>query len=121
LSAVGLDDIIFATFRILSAAVLTTTSLYVTYMLAKGCLRPVPVWLYTVVVLWVVTIFRWFVVWVRLEEQVQLADQISLWLQPITQAMYVLLTMVVFVLTYTHIRARRRHYYDFHDEGMADE
>lgn len=115
------DDLIFVTFRLLSAGVLTAVTLYLTWKLYNRHLTPAPVWLYTTVILWVATIFRWFVVWVVIQTGDDVDEALVSWLQPITQTMYVLMAMAIFVLTFTHIKERRLHYRVEHGEDPSDE
>jgi len=115
-----MDEIIFLIFRLGSAIVLTGVSVYISWKMVKRDLMPRPVWLYVSTIMWAVSLFRWFVVWLVYESG-PVYEGWEPWLQPITQAMYVLLAMAIFVLTFTHIKERRLHYQREHDEYLDAE
>jgi hypothetical protein len=111
----ALDSLIFVFFRLLSAGVVTVAAGYILYhQLFTKRLAPPFVWSYVGICLTIVAAFRWFVVFITIPELADFYKVVEPWLQPMTQAGYVLLGMSIVVLTFTHIKARERHYSQHH-------
>jgi len=110
------DEFVFLSFRLASALLVTGAAAYVAWALYHGKLKPLVVWRYTCAVLIVNTVWRWFIVWLLLEEQEPLWADLTAWVSPITQTMTSLLVMAIVVMTFTHLTSRARHYRDEHPD-----
>jgi len=110
------DEFVFLAFRLASALLVTGATAYVAWALYRGKLKPLVVWRYTSAVLIVNTVWRWFIVWLLLEEQAPLWADVTAWVSPITQTMTSLLVMAIVVMTFTHLTSRARHYRDEHPD-----
>lgn len=106
----GLDEWVLVIFRLSSAVVFTLVAAFMSYKLARRALLPRPVWTYVAVVLWVVTLFRWFVVLLLIDHDSPVVAAVAPYIPPLTQSMFILLAMAIFVLTYCHIRQRALHW-----------
>lgn len=112
-----MDDLILDLFRWLSAGASTGAAVYVAWHYWKTRdLYPRVVWNYAGIVLTIVAIWRWFVIWVTDDVQHDLYTVIQPWIAPMTQAGYILLSMVIIVLTFTHVKARNAHFRAWHME-----
>lgn len=112
----ALQDLIFVIMRLLSAGVITGAALYIGYhQWFSSRLAPTYVWSYVGICLTLVAFFRWFVVIIALPDFREVYDNVEPWLQPLTQAGYVLVGMCFFVITYGHIKGREAHHRHWHD------
>lgn len=112
-----MDELILAAFRWASAGASTGAAAYVAWHYWRTRdLYPRVVWNYAGVVLTLVAIWRWFVIWITAEAQSEVYDAIQPWIAPMTQAGYILLSMVILVLTFTHVKARKMHFDAWHQE-----
>lgn len=103
----ALQDFVFVAFRWLSAGIITGAAAYIVWhQMFDGRLKPTYVWNYVAVSLIVVATFRWFVILVTLPQMREFYDDIEPWLQPLTQAGYILMGMCFIVLTYASVKAR---------------
>ena len=113
-------DLIFTAFRLASAGVVTGAAAYIGWGLHRRTLAPRPVWWYSLIVLVFVALFRWVVVVLLMDDYVGYANIIEPWFQPLTQTSTILLGLVIFVLSYTHVKARGRHMDNYHGGKDAD-
>lgn len=112
-----MDEVILSLFRWAFAGASTGAAAYVAWHYwATRDVYPRIVWNYAGVVLTLVVAWRWFVIWITAEAQSELYAAIQPWIAPMTQAGYILLSIVIIVLTFTHVKARRRHYQVWHED-----
>jgi ABC-type nickel/cobalt efflux system permease component RcnA len=117
----ALQDVIFVLFRVASAGVITGAAAYILWhQWFTERLSPTYVWNYVGICLTLVAVFRWFIVVVTMDQFSDFYEDIEPWLQPMTQAGYILLGMCFLVMTYTHIKAKERHMRHHHPVATDD-
>jgi hypothetical protein len=103
--------------RYASAIAMTVAALYVVCNLVWArTLTPRPVWFYVGVVITFNAIWRWVVLLILYDDQIDEYDLSLLtpWISPITESLAFLLAFAIIILVFTHIKARREHYRDWH-------
>lgn len=111
------QDLIFVIFRLLPAVVTSATAAFLAWHYWKTRdLYPRVVWNYTGIILTLVAIYRWVVVWITLPGQSESYSDLQEWLGPMSQTGFLVLSIVILVLTVTHVAARKRHYTEWHED-----
>jgi hypothetical protein len=109
-----MDDLIFTLFQWMAAVVSTGAFVYFVSHLCRGSLSHKAPWLYATGVLGIVTVYRWFIVWVKADGNESAYAAAAPWISPFTQTGYMLLTIALLVLCYAHITAKTAHFLEQH-------
>lgn len=93
-----------ALLRILPATLFTLLFGYLVVLIGKARLRPLPVWRYVALAVFVTAVWRWIVIVLGFTEWWPYL--LATWVSPITQGMYVFLGTAIFALAATGSRSR---------------